>query len=254
MITIALVNQKGGVAKTTSAVNIASNLAELGYKVLAVDLDPQGNLSYNFGLDIDNLDPTIYNVLAQNANIEEAIHKTEFGVDIVPSNLLLANAELEISSKMNRESILKNAFLKTSLDYDYCILDLPPNLGLLTLNGLALVDNIIVPLDCGIFSLAGINQLVSIIQLIKDNNLNPNLDILGVLLTKVDARTNLSKEIYEALGEIFGDKLFKTQIHQNIKIAESQKAQQPMNYFLPDNRGNVEYKEVTKELIERVNR
>lgn len=252
MIKIALVNQKGGVSKTTSAVNISSNLAELGYKTLAVDLDPQGNLGYNFGLDTDDLESTIYDVLTKGVSINDTIYKTEFNIDVLPSNLLLANAELEISSKMNRESILKNAFKKANLDYEFCIMDLPPNLGLLTLNGLALADYIIIPQDCSVFSLSGINQLIGVIQLIKENELNPDLEILGVVLAMVDSRTNISKEMYQTLEEIFGDKVFKTQIHQNVKVPESQKSQQPLNFFAKDNRGNLEYKELTKELIKRV--
>lgn len=254
MIKIALLNQKGGVAKTTSAVNIASNLAELDYSVLTDDLDPQRNMGYNLGLETEDLTNTIYDVLIKNADIEKSIHKTDFNVDILPSNLLLSDAELELSSKMNRESILKNAFIKSKLDYDYCILDLPPNLGLLTLNGLTCCDYVIIPLDTGIFSLAGINQLVSIIHLIKDNNLNPDLEILGVLLTKVDDRTNLSKEMRSTLEDIFEDKVFESYIHDNVKIPESQKEQKPMNFYLPNNRGNLEYKNLMKELINRVNR
>lgn len=253
MIKIALLNQKGGVAKTTSAVNIASNLGELNYKVLTTDLDPQGNMGYNLGLDTENLTHTIYDVLIKNSDIETSIHKTDFNIDLLPSNLLLSNAELELSAKMNRESILKNAFMKADLDYDYCILDLPPNLGLLTLNGLACCDYVIIPLDTGIFSLAGINQLVSVIKLIKENNLNPNLEILGVLLTKVDDRTNLSREMRSTLEDIFEDKIFESYIHENVKIPESQKVQKPMNFYLPNNRGNLEYKNLVKELINRVN-
>lgn len=254
MKVIALVNQKGGVAKTTSAVNLSSCLSEMGHSVLAVDLDAQGNLGYNFGLDTENLDKTIYDVLAKDTPASDIVHKTNFGVDVIPSNILLANAEIEISSKMSRETILKNAFKKAGFEYDFVILDLPPNLSLITLNGLSLADYAIVPLDAGIFSLAGMNQLISVIQLIKENGLNPDLDILGVVLTKVDARTNLSKEIYDTLKEIFGDKVFETQIHQNIKIAESQKEQKPINFYAPENRGSKEYRSLAKELIEYVNR
>lgn len=254
MIKIALVNQKGGVAKTTSAVNISSSLVELGHKVLALDLDPQGNMGYNLGLDTDQLENTIYDVLTKGINISDAIHETEFNIDILPSNILLANAELEISSKMNRESILKNSLKKSKLDYDFLILDLPPNLGLLTLNGLACADYVLVPLDTGVFSLSGIKQLINVIQLVKENELNTELEILGVLMTKADDRTNLSKEIYSTINEVFGDKVLKTYIHQNIKIAESQKEQKPMNFYLPNSRGDIEYKSVVKELLERVNR
>lgn len=254
MKVISLVNQKGGVAKTTSAVNLSSCLSEMGYRVLAVDLDAQGNLGYNFGLDTENLENTIYEVLTKDMPLSDIVRKTNFGVDVIPSNILLANAEIEISSKMSRETILKNAFKKADFDYDFVILDLPPNLSLITLNGLSLADYAIVPLDAGIFSLAGMNQLMSVIQLIRENGLNPDLDILGVVLTKVDARTNLSKEIYDTLKEIFGDKVFETQVHQNIKIAESQKEQQPINFYAPENRGSEEYRNLAKELIEYVNR
>lgn len=254
MIKIAMVNQKGGVTKTTSAVNISSSLSEMGYKVLAVDLDPQGNLGYNFGLDTDNLEKTVYDLFTKDVNINDIIIKTEFNIDVLPSNLLFANAELEISSKMNREGILKKAFKNLETDYDFVIIDLPPSLGLLSLNGLALADNIIIPLDNGIFSLSGLKQLLGVINLIKENDINPSIDIIGVLLTKVDKRTNMSKEMYSNLEELFGEKVFKTQIHQNIKIAESQKAQKPINYFLPNNRGSIEYKELAKELVERVNK
>lgn len=254
MKVISLVNQKGGVAKTTSAVNLSSCLSEMGYSVLAVDLDAQGNLGYNFALDTEDLENTIYEVLTKSLSLKDAICKTSFGVDVVPSNILLSNAEIEISSKLSRETILKNSFKKANLSYDFVVLDLPPNLSLITLNGLCLADYAIVPLDAGIFSLAGMNQLMSVIQLIRENGLNPDLDILGVVLTKVDARTKLSKEIYDTLKEIFGDKVFETQIHQNIKIAESQKEQQPINFFSPENRGSKEYRSLAKEMIGYVNK
>lgn len=253
MIKIALLNQKGGVAKTTSAVNISDCLVEQGNRVLAIDLDPQANLSYNFGLDTDTLDTTIYDVFTKDIDITDAIYTVEAGVDVLAANLTFANAELEISSRMNRESILKNAFKKLDRTYDYCILDLPPNLGLLTLNGLAFADYVLVPLDVGVFSLSGLKQLMSVVQLIKENDLNSKLDIAGVFLTKVDDRTNLSREIYETLGGIFGDKMFKTYIHQNIKIAESQKEQKPITRYDSSNRGSKEYRELTKEMISRVN-
>ncbi len=249
---ISIVNQKGGVAKTTSAVCLGSLLAELGKKVLVVDLDAQGNLTENFDIDGDALDNTINEVLTQDLPLNEAIHTTEFGVDIVPSNINLASAELEMANMMTREMILKRAFKKADLDYDFVILDLPPSLGLITLNSLALANYVLIPVDAGVFSLSGINQLAKSISSVVENDLNDNLDILGVLLTKADDRINVTKDMKETLTDMFGDKLFDTYIHHNSKIIESQKENMPINYFDKKSRGYLEYKDLAKEVIERV--
>ena len=187
---ISLVNQKGGVAKTTTAVSLSALLAELGRKVLVVDLDAQGNLTENFGIDGDGLDKTIYEVMTKELPLNEAIHTTKFGVDIVPANIDLASAELEMANMMTREMILGKAFKKADLDYDFVILDLPPSLGLITLNSLALSDYVLIPVDAGVYSLSGVNQLVKIITTVIENDLNDDLSVLGVLLTKADDRIN----------------------------------------------------------------
>lgn len=249
---ISLVNQKGGVAKTTTAVNLSAILAELGNKVLVVDLDAQANLTESFGINADEFDNTIYEVLTQDLDLKNAIHSTDFGVDIVPSNINLANTELDIANKISREMILKRAFKKASLDYDFVILDLPPSLGLITLNALTLSNYVLIPLDAGVYSLSGINQLVKIITMIKDNDLNDNLEILGAVLTKADDRLNITKQMLETLNDIFDNKLFRTYIHHNSRIIESQSNAKPINFFDKNSRGYKEYLELAKEVIERV--
>lgn len=249
---ISLVNQKGGVAKTTTAVCLSSLLAELGNKVLVVDLDAQGNLTENFGIDEDELDNTIYEVLTKELPLREAIHTTEFGVDIVPANIDLASAELEMANMMTREMILRKAFKKADLDYDFVILDLPPSLGLITLNSLSLANYVLIPVDAGVFSLSGINQLAKIISSVVENDLNDDLDILGVLLTKADDRINVTRDMKDTLTDMFGDKLFDTYIHHNSKIIESQKENMPINFFDKKSRGYLEYKDLAEEVIKRV--
>lgn len=249
---ISLVNQKGGVAKTTTAVCLSSLLAEMGKKVLVIDMDAQGNLTENFGINGDELNNTIYEVLTKDLPLNQAIHSTEFGVDIVPANINLANTELDISNKMSRETLLKRAFKAADLSYDFVVLDLPPSLGLITLNALALSNYVLIPVDAGVYSLSGINQLIKIMKMVKDNDLNDEIDVLGVLLTKADDRINVTREMKETLEEIFSDKLFTTYIHHNSKIIESQRAAKPINFFDKGSRGYKEYKELAREVMERV--
>ncbi|SHJ41633.1 ParA family protein [Lutispora thermophila] len=251
---IAFTNQKGGTGKSTSCINIGAILGNMGYKVLVIDLDPQGNCTQGFGLkesDIQ-LKPSIYDVLVNEKPIEEAIISTEYkNVDVVSSYIVLANAELELASAMSRETILQQAIIESSMDYDYILFDLPPNLGLLTLNGLAAANEVIIPVDVGVFAISGINQLVKVINMVK-RKINQQLSITGILLTKVDGRTNLSKEIHSSLADIFGDKLFKNVVHINVKIAEAQKEQKPVFYYDKDCRGTIEYKLITEEIVDRV--
>ena len=249
---IAFTNQKGGVGKSTSCINIAAILGNMGHKVLVIDLDPQGNCTQGFGIEEDDVQQnSIYDVLVKKKLIERAILNTEYkNIDIIPSYLVLANAELELASAFSRETILQMAISKSPIDYDYILLDLPPSLGLLTVNGLATADEVIIPVDVGVFAIAGINQLVNVINIVKEN-INQQLSITGVLLTKKDNRTNLAKEIHESLSEIFGKKLFKTVIHTNVKIAEAQREQKPIIYYDKDCRGASEYEAVTNEIIKK---
>ncbi|OHW61259.1 sporulation initiation inhibitor protein Soj [Andreesenia angusta] len=253
MISISLVNQKGGVAKTTTTASVSAILAEMGHKVLAVDLDPQGNLSEILGVNSESLDKTSYEIFSSGLPLSEAIVKTGSGVDLVPANISLANTEIVIANELSRETILKRAFENAELDYDFVLLDLPPSLGLLTVNALSFSDHIIIPVDSGVLSLSGMGQLLNIVKLIKQN-INKNLDILGVLITKADDRIKITKEIREALEEMFSDELFETYIHHNSRILESQKEGIPINLFDKNSRGAKEYKALAKEVLSRVNK
>jgi chromosome partitioning protein len=248
MKTIAIVNQKGGVGKTTTAINLSSSLVSLNKKVLLIDLDPQANSTK--GLGVSKTNNTIYNCIVNRTKASDCVYKTNIeNLDIIPSSIILANAELEINSVLGREAILKENFDITG--YDYVIIDCSPSLGLLTVNALTFVENTIIVMDAGIFAFEGIEQLVNTIALIK-RKLNPKLDIYGVLLTRVDSRTNLSKEFTIELNKIFGKKAFETIIHQNVRISESQSAHLPVNHYDSKCIGSIEYEKLAKEILKRV--
>lgn len=252
---IAFANQKGGVGKSTSCINIASILGELGYKVLVIDLDPQANCTTGLGVKWKDLEgkTTVYNCIVNELDISEAMRKTEFkNVYIVPSDITLANAEIEISSKIGRESLLLESINKSKLDnqFDFILIDLPPTLGLLAVNGLTATRHIIIPINSGVFAVSGIKQLLSIIDMVK-KKLNSKLDIMGILFTMVN-KTNFSKELYSNLEQIFKAKIFKTSIHLTVKIQESQGEFKPINYYAKNHKSNLEYTEVTKEILERI--
>ena len=252
MIKLCMANRKGGVSKTTTAVNTSSVLAELGYKVLLIDLDPQANATENMGLISEELTNTIYHVLAKDLPLEKAIYHTDFNVDLIPSNSKLSDVELEIQSKLNREKILSDSIENANLNYDFIIMDLPPNLGLLSVNGLVATDKIVITVDVGAFSFSAINDLISLIGLIKKSRLNPNLDMLGVLMTRIDNRTNVAKKVRNMLESALGNRIFDAQIRQNIRITESQMEHKPINYFDKTSTGYLEYLEFAKEVISRV--
>ena len=248
---IAFSNQKGGVGKSTSCINISAVLGNEGYKVLVIDMDPQANTTSGLGADDKKIARNIYHCMVNDLVFDtQTIVKTEFkNVYVIPSDIVLANAELELAAAMGRECILKDIIQQSDLaDYDYVLIDLPPNLGLLTINGLVAADKVIIPIDVSVFALAGVSQLVSVIKSVK-KKLNPGLEILGAVLTKVDSRTNLSKEIYTLISDIFKDKLFKSVIHQSIKIAESQKEQKPVTYYDPKCNSSKEYIALTTEIL-----
>lgn len=251
---IAIVNQKGGVAKTTTAINLGSSLVELGKKVLLIDMDPQANLTQGIGLK--KQEQTIYGVLKGEVTFKEAIYKTDIipnnwrgQLDVLPSSIKLANAELELSGELGREKLLQGAYEETDrLGYDYILIDCNPSLGLLTVNSLSIADNILIPIEPSIFALDGIQQLLDVIKLIK-KKINSDLNIMGVLLTRVDGRTNIAKDFEEDLKEIFNKKVFNTMIHQNVKISEAQTEQLPINLFDKKARGAEEYYSLAKEVI-----
>ena len=245
---ISFTNQKGGVAKSTSTINIGAILGQMGRSVLIVDMDPQANTTAGLAVDGEKLPSTIYECLTAGASLREAVLKTQFkNVDIVPSNIKLANAELEIASVTCRESILKDLIKGSNPDYDYMLIDYPPSLGLLTINGLAATGEVIIPIDAGLFSLVGISLLTKKIYEVKAK-INPSIKNVKVLLTRVDSRTNFSKIIKKSIEDIFGDNFFTTVIHQNVRISEAQSARKPVSYFDKSCRGTIEYTKIAKEI------
>jgi len=246
---ISLVNQKGGVGKTTTAINLGASLAELEKEVLLIDIDPQGNLTQGVGFDTEKVDNTIYEVLTTDINLEEAIYQTEFNnLDIVPSTIKLANTEIELSGEIGRETILSEKIRQANLDYDYILLDCSPSLGLLTVNSLSASNDLIIPIEPSYFSLEGLEQLINIIKLIR-KKINEDLSIKGVLMTRVDGRTNIAEEFEKDLKEVFGNKIFNTLIHQNVKIAEAQGEQVPINHYSRKAKGSKEYMKLAKEVV-----
>ena len=245
---ISFTNQKGGVAKSTSTINISAILGEMGKKVLVIDIDPQGNSTIGLGINSEELKDTIYECFLGDIFLKKAILNTDCkNVDIVPSNIKLANAELEISNMISREKILYDLIKENTLDYDYILIDYPPSLGLLTINGLVATNEIIIPLDAGLFSVVGINLLLRKIKEIS-KKINRSLKNPNFLLTRVNTGTNLSKLIKDTLDKTFEDALFKTVIHQNIKIAEAQKEGLPISYYDRKCKGFLEYTELAKEI------
>lgn len=247
---IAFTNQKGGVSKTTSCASVGAILAELGKKVLLIDLDSQGNLTSI--LNIDTYSHTIYDCLCHTVELNDAIIHTEFNVDVLPSDLNLSNADVELLNKDNKECALKNLIEKANLYYDYILIDCNPSLNLLTINALVASNSFIIPLEASILSIYGLNQLIKIVKLVQ-KKLNPGLQNMGVFLSKVDSRSTLSKEFDLQLKDIFKEKLFCTMIHQNTAIVRSQINRRPINFYDRSSKGYKEYLELTKEVIERGN-
>ena len=249
MSIISIVNQKGGVAKTTTAINLSSSLVSMGKKILLLDIDPQANMSQ--GIQFERKESkTIYEVLIDDLPLSEAIHNTSIdNLDIIPSSISLANAELELAGELGRETLLREAIEDTTLSkYDYIIIDCNPSLGLLTVNALSACKELIIPMEPSIFALEGIGQLVNVIKLIK-RKINPQLEIKGVLLTRVDARTNIAIDFKEELEKVFGDKVFNTVIHQNVAVAQAQIEELPVNLYDSKARSAKEYMSLAKELI-----
>jgi chromosome partitioning protein len=215
---IAFANQKGGVAKTTSTLNLAVAMKEQGYKVLIVDLDPQGNLTMSQGFNPDDIDRSMFDVLVHKLPLEEVVHRAE--IDLAVSSIDLAGAELALSSMIGRERALEKALLSVKPDYDYILVDTPPSLGLLTINALVAADGVIVPVQCEYLSLRGLVQLENTLSMIREN-LNPNVEIVGILPTMFDRRTLHSREAIDILEENFGDLVFNTRIRKTIRYAEA---------------------------------
>ncbi len=246
---IAVCNQKGGCAKTTTAVNLAASLADLNKKVLLIDNDPQGNLTGSIG--VNEYKNTILDCLVNDLSIGEAVVKSNFdNIDILAADINYANAELALANVKNKEYLLKEAFERSKLDYDYILIDCSPSLSLTTINALVAANSILIPLEPSIFNLEGLAQLIKILRLVMDN-LNKKLEIKGVLLTRVDTRSNLPKQFEEQLHEIFGDKLFNTMIHQSISVVRSQIEKKPLLYYERWGKSSREYIALAKEVAKR---
>ncbi|MFT4245315.1 MAG: ParA family protein [Micrococcaceae bacterium] len=247
---IALCNQKGGVGKTTTTINLGAALAEYGYKVLMVDFDPQGALSAGFGANPHSLDNTIYNVLLESdVKIDDIIQKTYFeNIDIAPANIDLSAAEVQLVNEVAREQILASALRDIKKDYDYIFIDCQPSLGLLTVNALTAADGVIIPLVCEFFALRAVALLNETIDKVQDR-LNPKLELEGVLATMYDARTVHSREVVGRLLEVFGDKLFETVIRRSVKFPDASVAEEPITEYASGHVGAESYRQLARELV-----
>jgi chromosome partitioning protein len=244
---IALANQKGGVAKTTTTLNLAVAFKEQGFRVLAVDLDPQGNLTMSQGMDPDTVERSMFDVLVHSLPIQEIIHHTE--VDLAVSSIDLAGAELALSSMIGRERALQKALLPVRNGYDYILVDTPPSLGLLTINALAAADGVIVPVQCEYLSLRGLVQLENTLSMIREN-LNPTVEIRGILPTMYDGRTLHSREAIEMLKENFGELVFDTRIRKTVRYAEAPVQGSSVLKYDPSGAAAEAYRELAKEVLD----
>ncbi len=249
---IALVNQKGGVGKSTTAVNLGAALAVLGKRVLVVDADPQGNTTTGFGIDKNSVKRDFYHVLMQEASIDDAIVQSEIPLlQVVPATINLAGADMELVAALSRETRLRNALAGVSAHYDYIFIDCPPSLGLLTVNALTAADDCIIPVQAEFYALEGLAQLTQVIWRVRDA-LNPTLHVSGVLVTMYDGRTRLAMEVIAELERHFPEQIFKTQIPRNIRISEAPSYGKPVILFDVKSRGSQAYMAVARELLEPI--
>ena len=248
---IAIANQKGGVGKTTTSINLSSCIAAKGKKVLVVDIDPQGNTTSGYGIEKNDLDNTIYELMLGDCSIEDCIIKDVIeNISILPSNVNLAAAEIELIGVDKKEYILKNEIVWGKDRYDYIIIDCPPSLSLLTVNAMTTADSVLVPIQCEYYALEGLSQLIHTVNLVKER-LNPNLEMEGVVFTMYDSRTNLSAQVVENVKSHLNQKVYRTVIPRNIRLAEAPSYGQPINIYDPKSAGAESYLALAEEVIDR---
>ena len=247
---VAIANQKGGVGKTTTAVNLSSCVAALGKRVLIVDLDPQGNTTTGYGIPKRSVEKGTYEILIGEARVSEAIRKTEYRTDVIGSNTRLAGASLEMIDLPARESRLRKALAEVQKDYDFIFIDCPPSLDLLTLNGLSACDSVLIPVQCEYYALEGLSELISTLKTIR-KKYNPYLDIEGVVFTMFSLRYNLTVQVVEQVQKYFGSKVYKTTIPRSIRISEAPSYGQPINFYEPKGKGSEAYMDLAIEFVKR---
>ena len=248
---VSITNQKGGVGKTTTAVSLAYGLAEEGKRTLFVDIDPQANGTSSFGVNKRNIQSSVYEVLVGDCDVQQAILPTVYeNVDVLPTNMNLAGAEIEMVSMENRENLLKTALNKIRHRYDYIIIDCPPSLSLLTLNALNASNSVVIPLQPEYLALEGVSQLINTIKLVK-SRYNPNLYIEGVLLTMYDGRMNITLQVANEIKKYFGEKVYKTAICRNVRLSEAPSHGVPVQVYDRYSKGALAYREMVREFLER---
>lgn len=247
--TIAIVNQKGGVGKTTTAVNLTAAIGSKGKKVLLVDIDPQGNATSGLGIDKRQLEISAYDILINNKKAKDVIIKTNYkNVDLLPANMNLAGAELELVELEKRETRLRIALAAVKEEYDFILLDCPPSLGLITLNALCSCDTIMVPIQCEYYALEGLSQLMATVRQVK-RLYNPHIELEGVVLTMFDGRLNLTQQVVDEVKKFFPNKVFKTVVPRNVRLSEAPSFGQPVLYYDKGSKGSLAYMELAKEFI-----